>query len=200
MPGEVISMNDARRIDAEMLAQIDEPALAERRDQRAGAGVDRIGALADEVEDPLALGSLPVGDAAIPQPDDLAVVVRRGIEGPDLLARRCVERDRLHARRGDVHPPTDDDRIDVHRRALRRVAGLVGPGWAQLVHVGGVDLRQRRVLVAFQIAAIHRPLDIGDACGRGGRPLLRGGERDEHCGGGHAACQTSADHLAPFTT
>ena len=158
-PGEVISITADAGSTPRFCRRSMKPSLAERRDQRAGPRVDRVDAIAHEVEDALALGPLPVHHAAVAQPDDVAVVVLGRIEGPDLAAGRRVQRHRLQARRRHVHHAVHHDRIHVHRRSLVRVAGLVLPGALEPVDVGGVDLRQRRVLVALRIAAVDGPVD-----------------------------------------
>ena len=73
-----------RRIHTEVLPEIDVAARSERPDQLTCLGIERVGPVPHEMENPLAFGALPIGNAAIAQPDDLAVVVLRGVEGPEL--------------------------------------------------------------------------------------------------------------------
>ena len=166
-----------RRIDAEVLPEIDEAIGAERGDESAGLRVHRVDAVAHEMENALATGPFPVDDAAVAQPDDVAVVVFRRVESPDLLARRGVQRHSLEARRRDVHHPVDHDRVRVHRRALIGVAGLIFPGAFETMHVGRMDLSQWRVLIALRITAVDGPVDIRCAAGRDYCRVLSGHER-----------------------
>src|SRR5687768_11830109 len=105
----------------------------------------------------LPLGPLPVGDAAVPQPDDVAVVVSGGIEHPQLTTGCGIERDRLERRRSYVHHTIHDDRVHVHRRALVRITGAIYPRRPEPVNVGGMDLCDGCVLIAFGIAAVDGP-------------------------------------------
>ena len=162
------------RVDAEILPEIDEAVAAERRNQLAGPGVDRVGPIAHEVEDALSLGPFPIHQAAVAQPDHVPVVVSGRIERPDLAAGRRVQRHRLEARRGHVHHAVHHDRVHVHRRPLVGVAGLVFPGALEPVDVAGVNLRQRRILVALRIAAVDRPVDGGRPAGGNDRLLVPG--------------------------
>jgi hypothetical protein len=149
-----------RRIDAEILPEIDESVRAERRNQRAGPGVDGVDAIPHEVEDALTLGTFPVRDAAIPKPDDGSVVVSGRIEHPQFASGRRIERDRLQRRSRHVHDPVHHDGVHVHRRALVRVAGPILPRTFEPVNVGCMNLCDGRVLVAFRVAAVNGPVDI----------------------------------------
>ena len=144
----------------------------------------RVDAIAHEVEDALSLRPLPVHQAAVPESHDDAVVVPGWIERPDLLAGRGVQRDRLQAGRRHVHDAVHHDRIHVHRGSLIGVAGLVLPRALEPMDVGRVNLRQRRVLVALLVAAIHGPVHVcGSAGGHHGRLVPgndRGSTRDRH--------------------
>ena len=85
-------LDDSRgRIHSEVLLQIDVAVLSKRRDQRAGFRVQGIDPVFHKVKDPLAFAPLPISDTAIAQPDDVAVVVFGGIEGPQLAAGRRIQ-------------------------------------------------------------------------------------------------------------
>ena len=149
-----------RRIHAQILPEIDEPGLAERRDELAGLRVQRVDAIAHEMENPLSLRALPVHQAAVPQTDDGAVVVPGWIERPDLFAGRRVQRHRLQAGRVTYITPftTIGFTCIVDRSFASPV--LYIPRALEPVDVGRVNLRQRRVLVALLVAAIHGPVHV----------------------------------------
>src|SRR5262249_49442250 len=100
-----------------------------------------------------------------------------GIEDPERLARRGVEREELEPRRGAVEHGAHDDRLALDLRAVRpRVAPAVGPGHAQPRHVRGVDLVEVGVLPVAGVATVEAPVArsaLGSQ-GSGGRGEGRG--------------------------
>ena len=194
------------RLDAEVFSQVDVSAPAERPNEAAVRSAQRIDAVLDEVKDALALGPLPVRDAAVAEPDDLPVVVRRGIEDPPLAASGRVERHGLQAGCRHIHHAAHDDRVDVHRGARGGIARAVLPGGLEPVHVGRVDVGEGRILIRLRVASIDRPVDV-DATRRGARrdagsrqageqheraEATRASHRDEPSSAGRASVGTPA--------
>ena len=152
---------DHRGIHAEVLPQVDPPALAECRDEPARGRLEGVDAIFHEIEDPLTLRALPVRDASVAEPDHgLALVVGRRVETPELPPGGRVQRHGLETRRGQIHHAVHDNRIGVHRGARARVAGVVFPGRLQALNVGGMNLAKRGVLGRAGIAAVDRPIQI----------------------------------------
>jgi hypothetical protein len=142
------------------LSEVDESSLSKRTNQSTGLCVQRVNAVAHEVEDSFTGGPLPIRHTAIAQSNDLAIVVRRRIEHPDLTPRCRIECDSFQRRRRDVHDPVHYDWIRVHRRSLVCVASVIFPGGLQPVHIRRVNLRHRDVLIALCVAAVHRPVNV----------------------------------------
>ena len=122
--------------------QVDDAALAERRDHRAVLGVERDQAVAGrDVEDAIvALAVGPVRDAAARQlaRRDRGAVAFAVAVRPDQLAGSAVERDDRSARAGGGV----EDALDRQRRAFElelgagaEVVGLEPPGDFELVEV-----------------------------------------------------------------
>src|SRR5690606_25988639 len=102
------------------------------------------------------------------------------VEAPAFATRGRVEGEDLGAGGGAVEEAVDDDRIrlDLRERALER-ARVVGPGDLEPGDVPAIDLRERRVMGAADVAEIVVPIVIREATGRRIRgrrgALLRGG-------------------------
>ena len=98
--------------------------------------------------------------------------------GPEFFAGLGLKRDHAIARR-QIHHAIDHDRRDLLIKLAGAVAvdGLafaverVVPGLGELADVGGIDLRQRRVARAGEIAIEHRP--VRGLLGTGGQGKKR---------------------------
>ncbi len=84
----------------------------------------------------------PVRDAPVDAGAFLHGACSERVEGPDLLARGGVEGKHFCHGRGGVEDGVDDDGValDLGAALRRSVAGVVGPGYLQLIDVGAVDL------------------------------------------------------------
>ena len=149
-------------VDAQILAQVNVATASEGPDQFPRPRIDGVGPVADKVEDPFALGPLPVRDPSVALPDDRAAVMHRGIEDPDALPGCGVQRHGVEAWRDGVENPIDDQRVRVHRRTLGGVPCPILPGGLEAVHVRRVDLGQRRVLPPGLVPEVYRPIPIAD--------------------------------------
>ena len=109
-------VGESHRADAESLAEIDDPLLAEPGNRLSGTGIERDESRVDRRdEDAAVAATLPRRDAAA---HEVAVAhVARGlrVERPPLHAAHRIERDDAADRRADV-----DRSIDVERRRLER--------------------------------------------------------------------------------
>src|SRR5690606_28164938 len=82
---------------------------------------------------------------------------------PELPTRGGIQRKGLRTRRYAVKYPLDNDRVALH---LGTVAYGVGPargvfpGYPQALHVGGINLRQRRKMVAVGPTVVLGPVGI----------------------------------------
>ena len=106
---------------------------------------------------------------------------RARIEPPDLLAGRRI-RPRPPSSSASSRRARRRRRWGCsHLRVLERVAAVVGPRDLQGLHIGLVDLRQRREADVV-LAAIDRPVDVGSALfrrSRGGKDCNEAaGERE----------------------
>ncbi len=183
--------------------EVDGAALAEGGDGDACLRVEREQAIArGDVEDPL-LGSVrPVGETAAGE-----LARRVGGAGslvlavdPEQLTRAGVERDDRSARpRRRVEDAVHHERrpFELVFRPRAQAVGLEAPGHLEVVEVGGVDLVQRRVAAAADVAGVAGPLAVARALGdgaelrglaaRSGRPAQEshgGGERQHGPGDG----------------
>ena len=142
------------RIPAEVLAEIDPSLGAERRDRRAGLGVEGIDVFVDRRENPRRVVGIarPVHQAAI-----RAAALQLRVEGPDRRAGGRVQGEHFLQRGVAV-----EDAVDHHRLGLQvpGLAGVVGPRDLQPRDGGPVDLRERG------IAALLRPAAVGPARSR----------------------------------
>ena len=123
---------------AQVGAEIDAPAYSPLGIRLAGLRIERIDVLANAREDPLVRSTAPVSDAAVVSPGGSA-----GVELPDLLPRRRVDRKDFLRGRISVEHAVDDDRVRF--QCARTVADVIGPGDLELVDVARVDLFQRRI-------------------------------------------------------
>ena len=135
---------------------LNDPLLAEARDQGAGLGVDGRQAVGVGREQ---ARRQPVAAGPIRQPPP----GRRGcLVLPHLLACRRVERvDPV--RRAEIQHAVDDERRALEEAGL--VAGVEGPGPLQAFDVLRVDLRQRRELGAAGILAERGPVVLPGQAG-----------------------------------
>ncbi len=174
--------------------EVDGAALAEGGDGDAGPGVEREQAVGGgDVEDPLLGAVRPVGEAAAGE-----LARRVGGAGPLVLAvdpeqltGAGVERDHRAARprRGvedAVHHERGPFELVLGPRA--QAVGLEAPGHLEVVEVGGVDLVQRGVAAAADVARVGGPLAVARALGDGAelrRLAARDGRpaQDSHHGG-----------------
>ena len=158
--------------------EVDPAAVAEGRDRLAGAGVEgnqpRVGCA--EQDSPI-IAILPVAHAAMDENPmrRLSRLVAARIEQPVRLTGSRIDRSNLTGGGAGVQDPVDEQR----RRLIGKLEaapffleiagrGAPAPDYLKLVHIGGVDLIERGVLVIAVSAAVRVPL-------RG--PLLqRGGE------------------------
>ena len=163
--------------DAEL--QVEDAALAERRHQRAGSGVqlDHLIAGRDVDHALIALAVGPIRDPAtreLPRRNRGAPALTEAV-GPDHFARPAVERDdRSAGAAGGVQHA-----LDRQRRALQlvfgpgaQVVGLEPPGDLELVEIRAVDLVERRIPGALHVRGVVRPVAVS------GRGLARGLARE----------------------
>ena len=123
-----------RRGPREILREVDATLLAERRNRRAGIGIQRVEIWAGAHEEALVAAVCPVGHAAADTQGTRAVARgrRKRIELPLGHAGRGVEREDLQLRRRGVQHAVDDDRVALN---LRPVVGTAIAGAA--VTLGG---------------------------------------------------------------
>ena len=110
------------------------------------------------------VGQAAAGEAELRRPRPVAGA---GIVGPQRLAGDRVQRRHRRVGRAHEHAPAHHQRR--HHEAVRRLPALAGavvverlpnPGDAQLRHVVGVDLGQRRVFAGAEVAAVGRPVAV----------------------------------------
>ncbi len=106
---------------AQVGAEIDAPAYSPLRIRFAGLGIERIHVLPNAREDPLLRSVAPVRDAPVVSPGRSA-----GVELPELLPGRRVDRKNFLRGRISVENAVDDDRVRFQR--ARTVADVIGPG------------------------------------------------------------------------
>ncbi len=82
------------------------------------------------------------------------------VEAPDLAAGGGVEGDDAHLGRGGVENAVDDDGVALHFGPLKCVVGVIGPGYLELLDVGGRDLSEGGVADVVG-AAVHGPAGVG---------------------------------------
>jgi len=150
-PG-VLALTDNPSTGDQVRAQVHPPVGAERRDLLARAPVECVQAIAVVEDHAITVTTTPMTDA---RQRGRAVV---GIEAPQLLARRRVEREHVHLGRRGVQDAVDHDRIGLHLRPVELVVRLVRPGHFQARHVGRRDLAERRVVSVVGVAAVHGPV------------------------------------------
>src|SRR6185436_14315715 len=142
-------------------------ALAERRNHRAGLGVERDQAVAGRhIEDALvALAVGPVGDAAareLARRDRGAVALAVAVR-PDQFPGPAVEGDNRAARAGGgVQHALDRERrpFELVLGTGPEIVGLEAPGDFELVEVGGVDLIERDVAGAADVGSVVGPVAV----------------------------------------
>ena len=145
------------RIAAEILAQVDPPGGAEGIERLSRRGVERVNEVADSGKDAPIAALRPVHHPAVrPAPADA------GVELPFPDAGGGVDGKQLVGRGVAVEDVADDEGL---RLQCARLAGVVGPGDFELLHVGAVDLRQRGVSRLCGRSAVH-PRGRRDGCGR----------------------------------
>ena len=169
----------------ELLLQVDDAVPAEALDRVAGFGVKRHELVANgDVEDALLLAVGPVREAAARQlarGRDGALALVQAVH-PQHLARERVERDGRATRarrRVDLSAHHERGRLEVGLDPGAEVIRAEPPGHLELAEVAGVDLVERRVPRAGQVAAVGPPLPVRTACRscrgwRGGRGRLAG--------------------------
>ena len=152
----------------EILIQIDDAVLAERRIGQAGLGVERHELIAARHQDDARLFAVgPVFDAA----DDAArrpIAARPFVEpvAPQRFPGGGVDGDDVGTEsRGRVEHAADHQRRGLHvvLRPRAEVLRFPPPRDPQVLHVVAVDLIERRVLAAAEVGAPVRPLAVGDA-------------------------------------
>ncbi len=149
------------------------PLLAKTRHGLARAGVEGVEGGAYGVENALVVPVLPIGHA--PVDVELRFLVKEWVETPQQLAGAGFQGEGLEAGGGGVQHAIHHDgmALDLQPSVAGVVAGVIGPGHLQLLHVLGVDLGEGGVAVAGLVAAVHRPLLTHHLFGGGG--LVVGG-------------------------
>ncbi len=154
-----------RELAVEAQTHVQDAAVGELVHQPAAFGVEAVHIGACGGEYPPLFAVLPVGGAAVDalRPAHDHALVR--VEIPEHLARCGVQSANLELRRGDVHPPVDDDgrAFDRRRRPLQGVARGMRPGNLQAADVRAVDLIERGIPRRFGEAAVPAPVIAGAA-------------------------------------
>jgi hypothetical protein len=184
-----VLVNRSRRVDdrgryptavsLDCLAEMNRAFLPKASDKLSVRGVERVKISARSREDPLVVAARPVGDTALAA----ALVTGTqlgGIECPDVLSRRSVQREHLTARGRRIEHPVDNQTV---RLELACLAGVVAPDLAQAGDVLLVNLIQRRIMSSGFVAEIDGPVvTLGR---RGHRHDRRERERAKRKGIGH---------------
>ena len=183
-----------------VLLQVDDAVLPERRHRDAGPRIQRDQLVADRHQvNPLVLLAVgPIGDAAARHPTERVGTPFAFVQAvhPEKLARRRVDRDCVPpAARCCVQDAVNHQRgrlvVEVRRGA--EVLRPEAPRHLQIVEVRSVDLIERRIARAAEVAAVGAPLALR-------RAVLRGGERrrqDEREPGDDCGCCPSHRSLLP---
>ena len=192
--------HDARRARAHREAQYGAPQPCAQIDPAAvPERTNRLPRRAVECVQPIAI----VEDHPVARDDHPPMANARGgrravvrIEAPELLSRCSVQGEHLEFWRGGIQHAVHDDRIGLHFRTGELIVRLVGPRNLQLLHVGGRDLAECRVVRVVVAAAIHGPIDraglrrLGNR-GTGGGEQDRGGNGEM---GGHVGTGRRKTH------
>ena len=153
---------EALRLAAEAVAQVDAAAVAETRERLAGLGVEGEEVLS-RAEDDAPLGAVaPDDDPAVHAERVLLGAGGEGVEAPELAAGGRVERERLQLGARAVEDAVDDHRValDLRPAVGPRVRGVVRPGHLELRDVRRVDLRERRMLCVPGVPPVPAPLAL----------------------------------------
>src|ERR1700691_4520673 len=78
-----------------------------------------------------------------------------GVEDPELLSRRCIQRDDLLCGREGEQRTPDDERIGLQAALF---LGVERPRYFKRMHVATIDLAERGVMISSRLAAIDRPI------------------------------------------
>ena len=181
-----------------VLLEIDDAVLSEVADRNAGLGVERDELVADgDEEDAFVAASVrPVRDAASrqrPRRRRGALVFVDAVH-PQQLAGGGVDGDGVAPRSGGrIEHAVDHERrrLQIEVRPGAEDVGLEAPRDLQLAEVGGIDLIERRVARASEVASIGAPLAVGRARLR---PDVRRSDQDRDERQGAAASVFAASH------